>query len=61
MLVGLILLPFAASVVAATLPRNARNAEAWLAGTVCLAALAITISFHGQVASGAVPQVKEET
>jgi multicomponent K+:H+ antiporter subunit A len=56
LLVGLILLPFAASVVAAMLPRNARNAEAWLAGTVCLVALAITISFHGQVASGAVPQ-----
>ena len=30
-------LPFAGSLLAAVLPANARNAEAWLAGLVALA------------------------
>ncbi|CAH1652696.1 putative K(+)/H(+) antiporter subunit A/B [Hyphomicrobiales bacterium] len=39
----LIALPFVGSAVAAFFPTNARNAEAWLAGTVALVNLIITI------------------
>jgi multicomponent K+:H+ antiporter subunit A len=39
LLLLLIFLPFAGSVVAALLPGNARNAEAWLAGAVAVVEL----------------------
>lgn len=49
-LILLLLLPFGGSVVAALLPVNARNAEAWLAGAVALAALLISVTFYPAVA-----------
>ncbi|QDX83031.1 monovalent cation/H+ antiporter subunit A [Denitratisoma sp. DHT3] len=50
-LILLTILPFLGSLCAAFLPSNARNAEAWLAGTVALAATAIIISLYPQVAA----------
>ena len=41
LLLLLLTLPFAGSIAAAFFPANARNAEAWLAGTVALAANAL--------------------
>ncbi len=46
----LLFLPFLGSLCAAFLPSNARNAEAWLAGVVSLAATAIAVSLYPQVA-----------
>ncbi|KAI5913016.1 hypothetical protein PA01_18495 [Azoarcus sp. PA01] len=50
----IILLPFAGSLCAAFLPSNARNAEAWLAGLVALAATLLTASLYPQVVDGGV-------
>ena len=52
LLIVLTALPFVGSIVAALLPVNARNAEAWLAGAIALTALGITWKFYPQVASG---------
>jgi multicomponent K+:H+ antiporter subunit A len=49
-----LLLPFGAALVAALLPQNARNAEAWLAGTVAVAGLGIMIHLFPHVAAGGV-------
>lgn len=54
----LLVLPFAASAIAGMLPTNARNAEAWLAAAVSLAALAIAVSFYPQVAAGGVDDLR---
>ena len=54
LLVVIVLLPFAGAVLAALLSSNARNAEAWLAGTVAASALLITISAFPHVAHGGV-------
>ncbi len=54
LLASIILLPFLGSLCAAFLPSNARNAEAWLAGVVSLAATAIVASLYPQVAAGEV-------
>jgi multicomponent K+:H+ antiporter subunit A len=54
LLLLLILLPFMGSVMAATLPSNARNAEAWLSGGVTIIAFAITASLFPRVADGGV-------
>lgn len=53
-LVLIVFLPFLGSLCAAFLPANARNAEAWLAGAVALAATVITISLYPQVAADGV-------
>ncbi len=50
-LLYILLLPFAGSLFAAFLPSNARNAEAWLAGAVSLAATVIVASLYPQVAA----------
>jgi multicomponent K+:H+ antiporter subunit A len=50
----LILLPFAGSAVAALLPANARNAEAWLAAAIAIAELIILACLLGAVADGGV-------
>jgi multicomponent K+:H+ antiporter subunit A len=50
----LLALPFAGSVLAACLPANARNAEAWLAGAIALAGLGIAAGFYPHMASGEV-------
>ncbi len=46
--------PFLTAPVAALLPANARNAEAWLSATLALLLLGITLSFYPQVADGQV-------
>lgn len=54
LLILLLVLPFAGSVVAAMLPANARNAEAWLAGAVALAGVLIAALLYAQVDHGGV-------
>jgi multicomponent K+:H+ antiporter subunit A len=54
LLLLLILLPFMGSVMAATLPGNARNAEAWLSGGVAIIAFTITASLFPRVSDGGV-------
>jgi multicomponent K+:H+ antiporter subunit A len=56
----LLVLPFAASVVAAVLPTNARNAEAWLAGAVALAGLVLAGTGYPAVADGGVIRAEVE-
>ncbi len=53
-LLWLIVLPFVGSVIAALLPANARNAEAWLAGAIAVAGLAITLLLSPDVHNGGV-------
>lgn len=48
----LILLPFTGSIIAALLPTNARNTEAWLSGGIMLIALSITIYLYPSIAGG---------
>jgi multicomponent K+:H+ antiporter subunit A len=50
----LVALPIAGAAGALFFRVNARNAEAWLAGTCSLAALAIVLGFFPQVSQGAV-------
>ena len=57
-LITLIALPFLGSVIAAFLPSNARNREAWVAGALALGALAIVISLHSAVADGGVVRLQ---
>jgi multicomponent K+:H+ antiporter subunit A len=54
LLIVLVALPFGGSCLAALFPRNARNAEAYLAGGFALAALTLVISIYPQVVDGAV-------
>ena len=49
----LLLLPFCGAAAAVLLP-SGRNAEAWLAGTVALVGLAVTISLYPAIAAGQV-------
>ncbi len=51
----LLALPFAGSAIAALLPSNARNLEAWLAGFVALACVILVIIHFPAVQSGQVP------
>ncbi len=51
-LIAVLLLPFAGSLVAAFLPANARNAEAWLAGATALAGLVMTSTLYPLVIDG---------
>lgn len=53
-LISLILLPFAASLIAAILPANARNAESTLAGAVALLCALQVASLYPEVATGEV-------
>ncbi len=48
----LLVLPFAGSVLAALLPANARNREAWLAGLIALGGAAICGSLYPEIAAG---------
>ncbi len=50
----IVLLPFLGSLCAAFLPANARNAEAWLAGSVALAITALVAGLYPQVAEAGV-------
>ena len=56
----LLVLPFAASVVAAVLPTNARNAEAWLAAAVALAGLILAGAGYPAIADGGVLRAEIE-
>ena len=50
----ILFLPFLGSLCAAFLPSNARNAEAWLAGSVALAVTGLVASLYPQVARAGV-------
>ncbi|MFL5283252.1 MAG: monovalent cation/H+ antiporter subunit A, partial [Rhodopila sp.] len=52
LLIALVALPFAGSCTAALLPANARNAEAWLAGIVTFASLALVAPAFPSIANG---------
>ena len=52
LLISVIVLPFVASIVAAFLPTNARNAEAWLAGAIALAGTIVFSLFYSSVKDG---------
>lgn len=54
LLLALLVLPFGGSVAAAFLPANARNAEAWLAGGVAVAAQALAWSVYPEMSNGQV-------
>jgi len=56
-LLVLLALPFAGSIAAMLLPSNARNAEAWLAGAVALAALLVASGCYEAVSHGQVLRV----
>lgn len=56
-LILILALPFAGSLLAAVLPTNARNAEAWLAGLVALACAGLTIAQWPAISSGEVVEV----
>jgi multicomponent K+:H+ antiporter subunit A len=58
LLIVLIALPFGGSCLAALLPRNARNAEAYLAGGIALAALTLVVASYPQVVNGGVFQYR---
>jgi multicomponent K+:H+ antiporter subunit A len=54
LLLATIALPFLGSVVAAFLPTNARNAEAWLAGLIALIDAVLVALLYGSVTDGCV-------
>jgi multicomponent K+:H+ antiporter subunit A len=54
----IVLLPFLGSIVAALMPANARNAEAWLAGGVTVACVALIGMQYGEVVDGAVVRTR---
>ena len=54
----LIALPFGGSCLAAIFPTNARNAEAYLAGSIALAALTLVVAVYTQVTDGGVLQYR---
>ena len=60
LLLALLVLPFVGSILAALLPVNARNAEAWLAGAIALTALLIAGQFFPDVARGDVVRAELE-
>lgn len=60
LLIILIALPFLGSAIAALLPTNARNAEAYLAGGIAFTCFVIVILFFSQVAGGGVVRIEGE-
>ena len=58
LLIVLIALPFGGSGLAALFPANARNAEAYLAGGIALAALVLVVAIYPHVVDGGVVQYK---
>lgn len=53
-LILILILPFIGSLVAAALPANARNIEAWLAGAIAVACAVIAAIQYPQVAQGGI-------
>ncbi|MCC7080853.1 MAG: monovalent cation/H+ antiporter subunit A [Burkholderiales bacterium] len=60
LLITLLVLPFAGSAVAALLPVNARNAEAWLAGAIALVALLVVCACFPSISAGTVLQARHD-
>ncbi|HEX6266524.1 MAG TPA: monovalent cation/H+ antiporter subunit A [Burkholderiales bacterium] len=56
----LLALPFAGSLLAMLFPANARNAEAWLAGTVALGGLALAASVYPEMSNGQILRLDVE-
>jgi multicomponent K+:H+ antiporter subunit A len=54
LLIALVLIPFIGSFLAALLPTNARNAEAWLSGLVALFGFVICVYIYPEVANGGI-------
>jgi multicomponent K+:H+ antiporter subunit A len=54
----IVVLPFLGSILAASMPANARNAEAWLAGAVTVACVVLIGMQYGDVADGAVVRTR---
>jgi multicomponent K+:H+ antiporter subunit A len=54
----IVLLPFLGSIFAAFMPANARNGEAWLAGGVTVACVALIGMQYGDVVDGAVVRTR---
>ena len=54
LLLVLVLLPFVGSAIAATLPANARNAEAWLAGSIAAIMFIIAAGLYSVIGDGSV-------
>ncbi len=59
-LIVIVILPFAGSLVAALLPTNTRNTEAWLAASLALAGLILAGTLYPAVANGGVIRAKIE-
>ncbi|MEH2520942.1 multicomponent K+:H+ antiporter subunit A [Bradyrhizobium sp. AZCC 1610] len=59
-LLAVLVLPFVGSCIAAVLPVNARNAEAWLAGSVALVAFGLMATAYPSVDNGGVIQLRAE-
>src|SRR5687768_663366 len=53
-LIWIVILPFTGSLCAAFLPSHARNVAAWLAGTVAVAGVILTVQLYPQVIEGEV-------
>src|SRR6476469_11083269 len=60
LLFAAIAIPFLGSFVAALLPTNARNTEAWFAGAIALAEVAIFTLFYPSVTDGKVARAELE-
>ncbi|WP_424629729.1 monovalent cation/H+ antiporter subunit A [Bradyrhizobium sp. SYSU BS000235] len=58
LLLATLVLPFAGSCIAAILPVNARNMEAWLAGTIALVALSLMVAAYPSIEAGGVIQMR---
>jgi multicomponent K+:H+ antiporter subunit A len=59
-LLAVLVLPFVGSCIAAVLPVNARNAEAWLAGSIALVAFGLMAIAYPNVDNGGVIQLRAE-
>lgn len=60
LLIAIIALPFAGSCIAALFKVNARNAEAYVAGTVALVDLVLVLAAYSEVADGGVIRYRAE-
>ena len=60
LLFAVLVLPFVGSLIAAVLPVNARNAEAWLAGSVALLAFSLMAIAYPRIDNGGVIQLRAD-
>jgi multicomponent K+:H+ antiporter subunit A len=60
LLLALVALPFLGSLLAAVLPANARNAEAWLSGAVALVAFGLAAGCYPEMSNGQILRVDFE-